>query len=60
MRHNWIEESFNLIKTKSALVSQCEEHNLQRAIMWEREMKRWHEILQAERESRGEEEMWDK
>lgn len=36
MRHNWMEGSFNLIKAKSVLVSQCEDHNLQRAIMWQR------------------------
>lgn len=35
MRHNWIEGSFNLIKAKSVLVCQCE-HNLQKAIMWQR------------------------
>lgn len=36
MRLNWMEGSFNLIKAKSVLVSQCDEHNLQRAIMCER------------------------
>ena len=40
MRRNWTEGSFNSIKAKSVLVSQCEEHKLHRAIMWERERER--------------------
>lgn len=64
MRHNWIEGSFNLTGAKSVLVSQCKEHNLQRAILWERGLERWHEERTMKRgstlgkeEEEGEEEI---
>lgn len=46
-----------MIKAKSVRVSQCEEYNLQRAVMWERGMERLHEKRKyfRERERRGEE-----
>lgn len=52
MRHNWMEGSFNLIEAKSALVSQCEEHRLQRAIGEERTGEERNYC--RERERRGE------